>query len=163
MLPKQIAIIWQAQFLTLSASNALLKILEEPVVQSLIFLITENYQQLLITIQSRCEIIIASNNQQPITNNIVDVDLKSLYQAEKGERMGMMATACTNQQEALAWLQSLMYTARSKLAKSSPKGMRSLAILLENAQTIYNDIGIYNVNWKLALDMLGLWWDKKFN
>lgn len=164
ILPVQIAVIWQAQFLTLSASNALLKILEEPVKQSLIFLSIDNYQHLLSTIQSRCEIINAQaeDKSQPAILE-TPIDLKSLYQTDMAYRMDIITKSCPTQQEALQWLQSLMQTAQSKLAKSTPKGMQSLGILLENCQTIYNDISIYNVNYKLALDMLAIKWDKPIN
>jgi len=39
--------------------------------------------------------------------------------------------------------------------------MKSLGRLLLNCQMIYNDIAINNVNYKLALDMLIMKWDKE--
>ncbi len=52
---KKIALIHQAQRLNLSASNALLKILEEPPAQTLIFLITDKPWRLISTVRSRCQ------------------------------------------------------------------------------------------------------------
>lgn len=51
----KIAIISYAEKMTLSAANALLKILEEPPARSLVFLITSNFYQLLPTIASRLQ------------------------------------------------------------------------------------------------------------
>jgi len=161
-LPVQIAILWQAQYLTLVASNALLKILEEPVDQSFVFLSVDSYHRLLPTIQSRCQIINAINKEQESGNKATgDIDLKILYQSQVGERMEIITKACPTQQEALVWLKSLMTVAREKLPKSSAKGMKSLGRLLLNCQMIYNDIAINNVNYKLALDMLIMKWDKE--
>jgi DNA polymerase-3 subunit delta' len=53
----KIAIIDEAELLSEEASNALLKILEEPPTKSIIFLLTENDFLLLPTIRSRCQVL----------------------------------------------------------------------------------------------------------
>lgn len=160
ILPVQIAVLWQSQYLTISASNALLKLLEEPSSNSLIFLISDSYHHQLQTIQSRCQIIIATGSGQPATDNLPKIDLKSLYGGSTAMRMELIAQACTSQKEALEWLKAVMYTAREKLPKSTARGMKSLGQLIENCQIVYNDISVYNINYKLALDMLAMDWDK---
>ncbi len=160
ILPVQIAVLWQSQYLTISASNALLKLLEEPSSNSMIFLVSDSYHHQLQTIQSRCQIVIAAGSGQPATDNLPEIDLKNLYVSSASERMELITQACTSQKEALEWLKAVVFTAREKLPKSTPRGIKSLGQLIENSQTIYNDISIYNINYKLALDMLAMDWDK---
>lgn len=63
-------IIPQAELLTLPAQNALLKILEEPPGETLIFLLIQNARTLLPTIRSRCsEIDISPKEAPPIYEN----------------------------------------------------------------------------------------------
>lgn len=160
-LPAQIAVLWQAESLSLVAANALLKILEEPTEQSFIFLIVNSYHHLLPTIQSRCQIVTPNIASQSFQTDLVTIDLKTLYQIDIGERMELIAKACPTQKDALIWLKSLIICGQKKLPQSSIKGMGSLAKLLENAQLIYNDISVSNVNWKLCLDMLAMKWDSE--
>ncbi len=53
----RVAIIDSANDLTISASNALLKLIEEPPKKTLILLITHRLQNLSMTLKSRCEIL----------------------------------------------------------------------------------------------------------
>ncbi len=53
----KIMIIWMADKLNTEASNKLLKLIEEPTEKTVFILITENKEQLLTTITSRCQII----------------------------------------------------------------------------------------------------------
>ena len=53
----KIMIIWMADKMNISASNKLLKLLEEPPAQTLFILITENEDAILQTIQSRCQVL----------------------------------------------------------------------------------------------------------
>lgn len=64
-----IVLIYDAHLLTLPAQNALLKTLEEPPSYSQIYLITSFSDQLLPTVQSRCEIIssISSSEHDIVT------------------------------------------------------------------------------------------------
>ena len=58
-------IITEADKLTLPAQNALLKLLEEPPTDTLIFLLIQNARQLLPTIRSRCSEIDISPKEAP--------------------------------------------------------------------------------------------------
>lgn len=53
----KVAVLWQADKLNPAASNALLKLLEEPPAQTLLLLTAENGTELLPTITSRCQLI----------------------------------------------------------------------------------------------------------
>ena len=53
----KILIIWMADKMNLAASNKLLKLLEEPTDKTLFILTTENEEDLLQTIRSRCQVV----------------------------------------------------------------------------------------------------------
>lgn len=53
----KIVIIWQADKMNIEASNKLLKLLEEPTDSTLFILISENEEDILQTIRSRCQVI----------------------------------------------------------------------------------------------------------
>lgn len=55
--PRKLAIIYQAETMTLEAANALLKTLEEPPKDSVIILQVESLDRILPTIASRCQFI----------------------------------------------------------------------------------------------------------
>lgn len=50
-------IVWMADKLNISASNKLLKLLEEPTDKTLFILITENEEDIIQTIRSRCQVL----------------------------------------------------------------------------------------------------------
>ncbi|MBS9774790.1 MAG: DNA polymerase III subunit delta' [Tenacibaculum sp.] len=53
----KVMIIWMADKMNISASNKLLKLIEEPPEKTVFILITEDYQQIIKTISSRCQTI----------------------------------------------------------------------------------------------------------
>jgi DNA polymerase III subunit delta' len=53
----KIMIIWMADKMNVSASNKLLKLLEEPTDKTLFILITENEEDIIQTIRSRCQVL----------------------------------------------------------------------------------------------------------
>lgn len=77
----QIILIWQAEKMTLPASNALLKILEEPPANFFIILITANPSGLLETVKSRCQILFTGHHDLPVSSEN-DLDLDKLIQGK---------------------------------------------------------------------------------
>jgi DNA polymerase III subunit delta' len=70
----KIAIIDNAQDLSESAQNALLKVLEEPKSKTILILITSDHHQLLPTIVSRCQLIkFYSLGEEEIFHHLVDL------------------------------------------------------------------------------------------
>lgn len=53
----KIMIIWMAEKMNIAASNKLLKLLEEPPEKTLLLLVSENEEDILQTIRSRCQVI----------------------------------------------------------------------------------------------------------
>ncbi len=51
----KVMIIWMAEKMNISAANKLLKLIEEPPEKTVFLLITENEEQIINTIKSRCQ------------------------------------------------------------------------------------------------------------
>ena len=75
----KILIIWQADKMNISSSNKLLKIIEEPPQKTLILLVTENEENILQTIKSRCQAIHLS----ALSDDIISKTLISKYSVEE--------------------------------------------------------------------------------
>ena len=69
---KKILFIPQAEQMTLQASNALLKTLEEPPANVVIILISEHVKSLIATIRSRCQIIALPKPDEKMINQWID-------------------------------------------------------------------------------------------
>lgn len=69
----KVMIIWMAEKMNTSASNKLLKLIEEPPAKTLFLLLAENEEQIIKTILSRCQVL----HFQPLTEqNIIDTLMK---------------------------------------------------------------------------------------
>ena len=68
----KIMIIWCADKMNISASNKLLKILEEPTNSTVFILISENEEAIIQTIRSRCQVLhFAKLSENDITQNLI--------------------------------------------------------------------------------------------
>jgi len=160
ILPLQLAVVFGAQHLTLSAQNAFLKLLEEPQEQTYLFLVTANTASLLPTIQSRCQIVqpkaVDTNNFQ---DNSEEIDL--LTKMTVGERMSALEQYAKTHNDALSWLENTARNLRQKMVKyESQDTVQKLASILEKIQAAHQDIS-YNINIKLSLDVLAIGWSRE--
>lgn len=55
--PYKIVLIWLPELMNISTANAILKVLEEPPAQTLFLLVANDYEKLLATILSRCQMV----------------------------------------------------------------------------------------------------------
>lgn len=119
--PLKVALILKAESLTAEAQNALLKTLEEPPVNSLIFLATFDSALLIPTLVSRCQI-----TQLPVTSQIslsVNETKKGLETFNKllnssiGKRWQILEELGIYQdrQKAIDWLEETIFFARKLL------------------------------------------------
>ena len=68
----KVMIIWMAEKLNIAAANKLLKLIEEPPEKTVFILITENEEQLINTIKSRCQALyFPALSEQDISNTLV--------------------------------------------------------------------------------------------
>jgi len=87
----KILIVWMADKMNISTANKLLKIIEEPPAQTLILMITENEEDIIQTIKSRCQMIkFSALSAEQITNYLVerlgsnDIDAKKIAFQSQG-------------------------------------------------------------------------------
>jgi len=157
--PYLVAIIHQAESLTLEAQQALLKTLEEPPAQARLILETDNPATLLPTIVSRCQTISlsASGGEKPISaDTVANTDtLLSLLETPKiGERLKIIDQITTKREVTLRWveeitmiLQKELSASKSKFNLTTQQTAKILRLLLEARQQLLS-----NVNPKLILD-----------
>lgn len=75
----KIMIIWMAERMNTSASNKLLKLIEEPPAKTVFILIAEDAGQIINTIRSRCQIL----NFPPLTEKVITEALQKNYQLDE--------------------------------------------------------------------------------
>ncbi|MBL7158901.1 hypothetical protein ISS85_00285 [Candidatus Microgenomates bacterium] len=115
------AIIHEAEKLTYSAQNALLKILEEPPANTLIVLTAPQETSLLSTIISRCKIIKLKPEIEIVLNKPLITQLLNylitLLNSGVGERIKKAETLSKTQENALTFLDQLIFLLRDLLFK----------------------------------------------
>lgn len=69
----KVMIIWMAEKMNIAAANKLLKLIEEPPQKTVFLLVTENEEQIINTIQSRCQALhFPKLSEQDIANALVE-------------------------------------------------------------------------------------------
>jgi len=80
----KIMIIWMAEKMNIAAANKLLKLIEEPPEKTVFILITENEEQIISTIRSRCQVLhFPVLNEQDIVNGLISQQNVSENDAKK--------------------------------------------------------------------------------
>lgn len=122
----RLVLITPADTLTTEASNALLKVLEEPPHNTIFYLATNSPLSLLPTIRSRCQII---KNSSHLTSNISNLTLiKSSLSLSPGDRLTLTQTLGTDRATLLTWTASLMQEVSQTIkSTSSTKSLQILA------------------------------------
>lgn len=93
----KVMIIWMADKMNASASNKLLKLIEEPPERTLFILIAENEELIIKTILSRCQVL----HFQPLTEqNIIDT-LMNKHQVEENQAIKIAQQSNGNWNKAL--------------------------------------------------------------
>lgn len=155
-------IIKNAQNLTIPAQNALLKILEEPPLDTTIIVTAESKDILLPTILSRCKIIELKESPKFSEKELTQyaITLTSLITLKVPERLKLAQDTAKNKEEALLWLKKTIFAAREQLIKSVRENQKNpaseylnLLISLNKTHTI---LSTTNANPRLTLENLFL-------
>jgi len=77
----KVMIIWMAEKMNISASNKLLKLIEEPPEKTLFLLIAENEEQIIKTILSRCQVL----HIKALSKSIIKEELIKKYQLTEND------------------------------------------------------------------------------
>ena len=75
----KVMIIWMAEKMNLACANKLLKLIEEPPENTVFILISEDEEQLISTIRSRCQVL----NFPPLSEEVIKKALVSKYDLEE--------------------------------------------------------------------------------
>ena len=80
----KVMIIWMPEKMNIAASNKLLKLIEEPPQNTVLLLVTENEEQIISTIRSRCQVLYFNNlSNRQITEALVANEGAALLEAKK--------------------------------------------------------------------------------
>ncbi|MFA6963536.1 MAG: hypothetical protein WC227_02360 [Patescibacteria group bacterium] len=140
----RIIVLWDAETMNISASNALLKILEEPPA-GVVFLLQSKNQSLSLTIKSRCRLVRLANTETKNHTSSYQINfadnlhvlLKQIEKVVKGE-------------ETEAYLLELVFLVRNDMIETKKS---SLAEALTSIERTRQRIG-KNANPRLALENL---------
>ncbi len=140
---------------TIEAQNSMLKLLEEPPLSTLIFLVTDNVQIFLPTILSRVKII-ELKNEKFQTNASGLEEILNLNGA--GTRLYLAQVVAKDKNEAIAWLESAILAARERMLNSLEDKQESLRLrkLVHKLELTHYDFKTTNANPRLALENLFL-------
>ncbi|MCQ3944153.1 MAG: hypothetical protein DPW11_00010 [bacterium] len=145
-------LVWveDAQALTPDASNALLKILEEPPDNTTLYLTCPSAGSLLPTLRSRCQVIKLNNfNLSPLTSYLPA--LKPLFVLSPGDRLQRLADFPSDKGELLSYLSDLAREISGTIKKTkSPAGLKLLSSLARLTLSTHQDLKS-NINQNLAL------------
>lgn len=127
-------IIWieEANLLTIPAQNSLLKILEEPPLNTTFYLTCDTLSSLLPTIRSRSESI-KLNLKKPESDLSSLKELKEIMNLSPGDRLARIIKR--DRSESLAWIIQIEQSLRDKLcdANLTPAHYKTLAKIAKSA------------------------------
>lgn len=157
---KKAVVIIMRQGATIEAQNSMLKLLEEPPLSTLIFLVTDNYQTFLPTILSRNKLLDLNTNI-PISkadDRIHSNFLKNLGIFKIGERLKLAQDISKDKAGAIEWLEETILVARSEMLKSLNDKEEALKLrkLIHKIELTHYDLKTTNVNVRLSLENLFL-------
>lgn len=144
-------IVWiePADSLTIEASNALLKILEEPPHNTTFYLATNYPGTLLPTIRSRCQSISATMHHLTSTTHLQTI--KSALSATAGDRLTLAQSLPTDRKELLTWCEDLMHELHSTIRQTnSVKSLQILSVIARQLTNLSTQLSA-NVSVSLAL------------
>lgn len=154
-------IIEEADLLTIEAQNALLKVLEEPPVQTIILLCVESKDSLLPTILSRCKIIEIPNESVSLSDNEINEYVEfinNLNSMKAGERLKKAEELSRDKDEATAWIAKLILILRKELIDFHLRGgtgtppRENYKNLIKSFQELHTLLKTTNVNPRFAIE-----------
>lgn len=96
----KVLILWMPELMNIACSNALLKLIEEPPAKSVLLLVSEDFNQVLGTIQSRCQLL----HLPPLTEAVLSKALQERNGLEANESILISKQAQGSYTKALSLL-----------------------------------------------------------
>lgn len=114
-------VIEESHLLTPEAQNALLKVLEEPPLHTIIILSAETKDSLLPTIVSRCQVIMLEEENLELTpkEHLEYIEfIKKLPTLSVGDRLKKAEILAKDKQKAIEWIEKLIIALRDTMLKN---------------------------------------------
>lgn len=143
------------QSATPDAQNAMLKLLEEPPANTLIYLITTNHLAFLPTVLSRAKLIVLKEGESEIETDGLE---KILSLSGAGERLYLAQVVSKEKTEAVIWLEKAILAAREKMLENvedKPEALK-LRKIIHKLELTHYDLKTTNANPRLCLENLFL-------
>ena len=155
---KKAVVIIVAQEVSDEAQNAMLKLLEEPPANTLIFLIAKSPHVFFPTILSRTKLIELDKGSAPKIDKKYSDILKNLRTSSVGYQLKLAQDISKDKNEAIVWLEEVILAAREQMLKNLEDKQESLKLrkLIHKLELIHYDLKTTNVNPRLALENLFL-------
>lgn len=153
----QIAIIPEAEKLTIPAQNAMLKLLEEPPANTIIILSAPTPERLLPTVVSRCQIISLQPTKFKIKKEVRSQQInlaRAICQSRVGERLKIAGEMATSRDQAIHFCQVQLFIWRQQMLKENKKErqVKIVAVIRQLQQALR--MLEANVNPKLIVENL---------
>lgn len=136
--------------ITAEAQNALLKILEEPPVNTVIFLLVQSLENVLPTIISRCKVVILNDEIEKDFKQYLKL-LSGIGEKTAGEKLKIAQDYSKDKDTALQFLEGMIFASEQIL--KNPEGastVKNVRLL----QKTYGEVKNTNSNLRLALEHL---------
>jgi len=145
---KKIVILNACFGITAEAQNALLKVLEEPPVNTFIMLLSQSQDEFLPTIISRCKLIVLEGSVKRDLENYEKI-LLSVSGKGTGERLKLAQDYSKDKETALQFLEGMIFAAENIL-KTRTEILEPTKLLQET----YVEVKNTNANLRLSLEHL---------
>src|SRR6185295_6243893 len=136
--------------ITQEAQNAMLKLLEEPPANTLIFLTIANKDGLLPTIISRCKIIEINVKDEIFSDSQGYID--RILNSGDGEKLEIAQEFGKDRQTAVNFTEQTLSQLDHLIKKANPKDLKSYSKLLANLNRAYPVLKKSNVNPRFILE-----------
>lgn len=150
-------IIKNSESLTIPAQNALLKILEEPPIDTIIILLAKNKDLLLSTVISRCQVFEIDGDEFSLSETEIDQNLKtikSLIEDNLGSRLKLAQDISKSKEDATLWLKKIILSLRKKMIENPSNEPTTYLNILTSFQKTYTIINTTNVNPRFTIENL---------
>lgn len=149
---------------TIQAQNALLKVLEEPPANTIIYIAIQNKNLLLPTVLSRCKIIELNEKSSELSQQESAQHLNiliSLPEKSVGDKLKLAQDLAKNKDDVIPWLERMIIVARKELIenvknKNDPLLISQYLNILISFQKTYTFLKTTNVSARLTLENLFL-------
>ncbi|HVF69919.1 MAG TPA: hypothetical protein VNA13_05135 [Xanthomonadales bacterium] len=153
-------IIEDADFLTVEAQNALLKVLEEPPNHTIIVLSVANIEALLPTILSRCKLVtLSAENLKLNPEEKIEFEefIDNLSTMKVGKRLKKAENLAKDKDKAIEWIGKLILLLREKILTEArgtrdTRGTLDTLIVIKSFQELHTILKTTNVNPRFAIE-----------